>query len=69
MKFDVYQTITDNIVRAIEAGAEGFKMPWHVSSTANLMPVNATTGKPIENSTWILSEKRPRPLALANSLT
>ena len=50
MKFDVYQTITDNIVRAIEAGAEGFKMPWHVSSTANLMPVNATTGKAYSGS-------------------
>jgi len=27
---DIYQTVTDSIVAAIEAGAGDWRMPWHV---------------------------------------
>ena len=39
---DLYQTVTDSIVRAIEAGAGDFKMPWRGASGAR--PVNSSTG-------------------------
>ena len=42
-RFDLYRTVTDKIVAAIEAGAGAFVMPWHVS-TATGRPVNALTG-------------------------
>lgn len=39
---DLYQTVTDSIIRAIEAGAGDFKMPWRGASGAR--PVNSSTG-------------------------
>lgn len=42
---DVYEEITNKIVRAIEAGADDFKMPWHTEG-GSALPVNAVTGKP-----------------------
>jgi antirestriction protein ArdC len=44
-KRDVYQSITDQIVAAIEAGAGAFTMPWH-RDTGTTMPTNALTGSP-----------------------
>jgi antirestriction protein ArdC len=41
-KADIYQTITDQIVAAIEAGAPDFKMPWHRQSCSSL-PINIQT--------------------------
>jgi antirestriction protein ArdC len=41
---DLYQTVTDRIVAAIEAGAPSFEMPWH-SYSAGTLPVNALTKK------------------------
>lgn len=49
-KFNVYEAITANIITALEAGVAGAKLPWHVSSTANLIPVNAVTGKEYSGS-------------------
>lgn len=40
---DVYQRITEQIIKAIEQGAEKWQMPWHRSQT---IPVNAATSKP-----------------------
>jgi antirestriction protein ArdC len=40
---DVYRTITDQIVTAIEAGAGAFTMPWH-RDVGNTMPTNSLTG-------------------------
>ncbi len=40
---DVYQTITDQIVASIEAGAGTFTMPWH-RGVGNTMPTNSLTG-------------------------
>ena len=39
---DIYQTITDRLVSAIEAGAPTFEMPWH-SKAASTLPVNVLT--------------------------
>jgi len=39
---DVYRTITDTIIAAIERGADEFVMPWHGSGIAR--PQNALTG-------------------------
>lgn len=43
-RFDLYQTVTDKIVAAIEAGAGEFVMPWHVSAATG-RPLNALTGR------------------------
>ena len=42
MKTDIYQTVTDTIIEAIEQGLTGkFEMPWHGCSA---IPCNARTG-------------------------
>ena len=40
---DVYARVTDEIVRAIEAGVKNYEMPWHQRAGAGL-PRNASTG-------------------------
>jgi antirestriction protein ArdC len=40
---DIYARVTDEIVRAIEAGVKDYKMPWHQRAGAGL-PRNASTG-------------------------
>ena len=42
-RFDVYRTVTDSIVAAIEAGAGEFVMPWHGQGAAIAKPQNAYT--------------------------
>lgn len=42
-KSDIYARVTDEIVRAIEAGVKDFEMPWHQRAGAGL-PRNASTG-------------------------
>jgi len=42
-KYDPYQTITEKIVAAIEAGVGTFMMPWHGGAAPLNMPVNAGT--------------------------
>ncbi len=44
VRTDVYQTITDRIIAAIEAGAGDWKMPWHVKDGGTaVVPVNAVS--------------------------
>jgi antirestriction protein ArdC len=45
---DIYQRITDRIVEAIEAGANKWRMPWHmgVDGAAPVLPVNAVSRRP-----------------------
>lgn len=43
-RFDVYRTVTNSIVAAIEAGAGEFTMPWHGQGAAIAKPQNAHTG-------------------------
>ncbi len=42
-KSDIYAQVTDEIVRAIEAGVKEYEMPWHQRAGAGL-PRNASTG-------------------------
>lgn len=43
---DIYQTITDKIVEAIEAGAGDWRMPWHsTDGVTGVNPVSVSTGK------------------------
>jgi antirestriction protein ArdC len=44
---DIYQTVTDRIVAAIEAGAGDWKMPWHAQDGGTMaMPINAVSRRP-----------------------
>lgn len=43
--FDVYRSVTDRIVAAIEAGAGDPHLPWHRSGLSTVLPKNALTGK------------------------
>jgi antirestriction protein ArdC len=45
-RVDVYQRVTDQIIQAIEAGAETWEMPWHAPEVSFAYPSNAATGKP-----------------------
>lgn len=44
-RFDVYRSITENIIAAIEAGPGVFRMPWHWMDENGGRPVNAFTGR------------------------
>jgi antirestriction protein ArdC len=44
-KGDTYQTITDKILAAIEAGVGDYRMPWHRHGPTISRPLNAATGK------------------------
>src|SRR5438128_2619269 len=45
MENDIYTRITNQLVSAIEQGAEDYRMPWHASECA-FLPVNAGSGLP-----------------------
>lgn len=61
-RLDVHQTITDQIVAAIEAGAPTFTMPWHRNHGSLTRPVNVLTGKHYQGinilNLWIAAEAR-----------
>ncbi|HUX20122.1 MAG TPA: zincin-like metallopeptidase domain-containing protein [Spirochaetia bacterium] len=42
-KSDLYERVTAEIIRAIEAGMEEYKMPWHQAASSGF-PRNASTG-------------------------
>jgi antirestriction protein ArdC len=45
-KFDLYQTVTDQIIKAIETSqAKGVELPWHRAGASVFLPTNATTDK------------------------
>jgi antirestriction protein ArdC len=58
---DVHQTITDQIVAAIEAGAGTFNMPWH-RDIEHAMPSNFLTGKAYNGinvlALWVAAERQ-----------
>jgi antirestriction protein ArdC len=58
---DVYQSITDQIVASIEAGAGTFTMPWHRDAGTTL-PTNALTGSTYNGvnivALWAAAEQR-----------
>lgn len=43
-KPDMYQTVTDNIIRALEAGVKPWVCPWTGSGAASGVPTNFSTG-------------------------
>lgn len=45
---DVYQSITNQIISAIEAGTGEVKMPWHRSGFNQTRPVNISSSKPYQ---------------------
>lgn len=45
-RVDVYRRVTDEIIAAIEAGPDRFRMPWHHDGAAITRPVNLASGKP-----------------------
>jgi antirestriction protein ArdC len=60
-KQNVHQTITDQIVASIEAGAGTFTMPWHRNADV-AMPTNLVTGNPYNGvnviALWVAAERR-----------
>src|SRR5665213_2220086 len=45
-KRDVYRTVTDAIIQAIERGVGSWSMPWHTSGRFAFSPVNVSSKKP-----------------------
>lgn len=45
-KKDIFQRVTDQIVEAIEAGTESYRMPWKTSGAFITSPINAVSKKP-----------------------
>jgi antirestriction protein ArdC len=45
-KRDVYETVTSQIINAIEKGVGNWRMPWHTSGRHAFSPVNVTSHKP-----------------------
>lgn len=43
---DIYTRITNDIIAAIERGAEHWKMPWHHDGSATFRPINLASQKP-----------------------
>lgn len=64
---DIYRTVTDRIIAAIEAGAGDWRMPWHVlpNDAASVMPVNAASRKAYRGvnvlSLWIAAQEAGYP--------
>ena len=62
MKATIYQTITNQIVTAIEEGAGLYKMPWHRDRFDITSPRNAASGKCYRGlnviSLWMIAEAR-----------
>ena len=61
MQHSVFETITDQIIAAIEAGADDFVMPWHKAHSELSLPVNAGSGRGYRGSNILalwLSAKR-----------
>jgi antirestriction protein ArdC len=53
---NIYESITDKIVSAIEAGAGDWRMPWHTRAgeESSVQPVSISTGKRYRGMNTIL---------------
>jgi len=60
-KKDIFQRVTDQIVEAIEAGTDGYKMPWKTSGGFPYSPINAVSKKAYRGMNvlvlWSIAEK------------
>ena len=61
-RFDIHQTVTDKIVKAIEAGVSEWQMPWHRPGTSFSIPKNALTNNRYRGinvlSLWIDADEK-----------
>ncbi|MEC3949273.1 ArdC family protein [Sphingobium sp. HWE2-09] len=62
MTATIYETITNQIVTAIEEGAAEFKMPWHRMAQDIACPVNVASGRDYRGlnviSLWMIAEAK-----------
>lgn len=62
MKETIYETITNQIIAAIEAGAGSYKMPWHQSGQDIANPHNVVSNKSYRGlnvvTLWMIAEAR-----------
>ena len=62
MKASIYETITNQIVAAIEEGAGLYKMPWHRARADITNPVNVTSGRSYRGlnviTLWMIAEAK-----------
>lgn len=62
MKSTIYETITNQIVTAIEEGASRYEMPWHRISADVTCPVNASSGRGYRGlnviTLWMIAQAR-----------
>lgn len=67
-KLDLYQTITDRIVAALESGPDKVSLPWHRTGACSILPRNAFTGHAYNGinvlSLWATAEERQYPRSL-----
>jgi antirestriction protein ArdC len=68
-RFNLHQTLTDQIVAAIErVSADDFRLPWHRSGMSSIQPKNALTKKAYRGinivSLWVAAEVHHYPHAL-----
>ncbi len=67
-KIDIYGEITNQIIEAIEAGANNYQMPWHVNGADSVLPVNASTHRPYRGVNvmmlWAVAAKKEYPTSL-----
>jgi antirestriction protein ArdC len=68
---DVYQSITDRIVAAVEANPANPTMPWHRTGLSTVMPTNAATGNKYRGinvvALWAEAQIREFPYAVWSS--
>jgi antirestriction protein ArdC len=61
-KKDIFQRVTDQIVEAIEAGTESYRMPWKTSGGFPYSPINAVSKRPYRGINvvilWAIAQKR-----------
>jgi antirestriction protein ArdC len=57
---DIYEKVTRQIIEAMERGAEGYRMPWHVTGADCFAPVNVASKRPYRGINvlllWLLAE-------------
>ena len=61
-KKDIFQRVTDQIVEAIEAGTESYRMPWKTSGGLPYSPINAVSKRPYRGINivilWAIAQKK-----------
>ena len=61
-KADIFQRVTDQIVKAIEEGAGSYRMPWRSSGGFPRSPINAVSKRPYRGINililWALAQEK-----------